>query len=96
MFIYSDSNGEFEHNWKTISANINGESHFTADVRKIKEEYWAVFSDITKEGRLEDSTMSCVEVGLYIRHPITFKSVHEDHFIWVKVDLSAFANRKGF
>lgn len=66
-----------------VSATIEGEEHYTADVRKIGDSNYAVFSNITKDGITKDGTKKCIEYGIYEPVSIEFISSQSDHYIWV-------------
>lgn len=70
-----------------VSALIDNEEHFTADVRTIGPNNYAVFSDITKDGITKDGTKKCIEYGIYIPVEIEAIDVQEDHYIWVRFKL---------
>lgn len=88
LFRIYDPKEPVKLRYDSVSAIIDGEQHCTGDIRYIGEDYWAVFSSITKGtnlGSLYKSVMNCVNLGVYNKESITYEKIVVDHYIWVKV-----------
>lgn len=90
LLIYTNKEGKIDYHIKTVSAIIDGVQHCTGDVRFISNNYWAVFSNITKDNMLFTSITQNVDIGIYKSFPIKHLKYQEDHYIWVQIDLSEF------
>lgn len=72
------------------SAIIDGVQHYTADIRGtiVQGSVQAVFSKITADPIMFESTLKCVEFDIYTQHDIAYIEVYINHYIYIDLDIS--------
>ena len=71
-----------------VSAIIDNEEHYTADIRNLGVDLEAVFSHRTKDGYTKSNVDKSIELGIYSANDISYKDVANDGvFIWLGLDM---------